>query len=705
MRTNTFDKLSFLSLFLVVILLPFFFLPFTNIPVEISKGLLLVIGLALCVIFWAIARFFDGKISFPKSVSILGGAGIVLIFLLSTIFSKTSFFGTMFDVGSFWFIFSSFLLMLCASIIFRTPKQAKIVLFGAILSSAIVLIFQGARLFVPELLSFGILAGKTDTILGSWNSFGLFAGFSALMSLLVVEFFSTTKIEKWILGALTTLSIILIAVVNFPLVWVLLGISSLIIFIYKISISAKENQATDTAQKGVRFPALSFTVIMITLLFFIAGASVGTILPNRLGIQNNEVGPSFISTMLVTKSVIKESPVLGIGPNKFSEAWAMYKPISVNSTIKGNDFWNVAFNSGSGLLPTLVSTTGILGILAWLVFFVLFITSGIKSVFSSIKNGVNWETMAFFVLSLYLFISSFFYSTGPVIFLLAFAFAGIFIGLSASNRSGGEISFSFLNDHRKSFFSLLLIFLVIILSAATSFKYVERFVSVAYFRKAITTPTISVAEASINRAIALYPNDLYLRAYAQVYLVKFNSLVSKGDSLTEAEKADLQVNLDQAVNSAQLAAGYDSVSKTYSSKNYLNFQTLGSVYQILASFGVKDAYSKAVEAYKLASVLNPLNPGIKLEMANASFADGKTKEAKEYANAALSLKPDYINALVVLSQIAKKEGDNAKALSYARTALSLSPADKNLIQYVDSLKSGSASNADASSGDTDKKKQ
>src|SRR3989338_6315355 len=101
MNSNTFDRLSFLSLFLVIVLLPFFFLPFTGIPVEISKGVLLVVGLALSVIFWAMARFFDGKVVFQKSWILVSGAGVVLAFLLSTLFSsnrEVSFFGAMFDI-------------------------------------------------------------------------------------------------------------------------------------------------------------------------------------------------------------------------------------------------------------------------------------------------------------------------------------------------------------------------------------------------------------------------------------------------------------------------------------------------------------------------------------------------------------------------------------------------------------------------------
>jgi hypothetical protein len=681
MRSNIFDRLSFLSLFLVVVLLPLFCLPFTNIPIETSKGLLLVLGLAFCVIFWAIARFSDGQIVFPKSWLLASGFGIALVFLLSALFSgssQVSLFGTMFDVSSFWFIFTGFIFMLMCSVVFKTPGRAKVVLLGTILSSVLFLLFQIAHLFMPTILSLGILSGKTANVLGSWNALGLFAGFSCLLFLLIVEFFPISKKRKILLEVFMLLTVFLIMAVNFSLVWILLGIFSLIIFVYKVSTTFQK-----VGEEGEKrhFPVVSFIVLIIALMFVMSGQFIGNFLPDRLQVSNSEVGPSLGATMSVTKGVLVKHPVFGIGPNRFGEAWSMYKPGVVNNT----QFWDISFNSGSGLLPTLTATTGILGILAWVIFLVLFLIAGVKSIFSSIKNGVNWETMAFFVLSLYLFISSFFYSTGVAMFLLALAFAGVFVGLVASN-SGKEISFSFLNDHRKSFFSMLALILVLILSAAASFKYVERFVSVSYFGKSLSATTVPVAENSISKAISLYSNDLYLRTYSQIYLVKLNSLANKGTSLSEAEKADLQTSFQQAVNSAQMATTYDP-------SNYLNFQLLGSVYQSVGALGVKDAYSKAGEAYKIASDLNPLNPGLKLAMASASFIDGKIQDAKDYANAALTLKGDYIDALITLSQIAKKEGDNSKALSYAKAALSLAPDNKDLISYVNSLGSSASTPA------------
>lgn len=700
MHSNIFDKLSFLSLFLVIILLPFFFLPFTNIPIENSKGALLVIGLVFCIIFWAIARFSDGKISLPKSLGLLGGAGVVLSFLLSAVFSKTSqvsFFGTMFDIGTFWFIFSSFLLMLMSAIIFRDPKRMKMVLFGSMLSGIAVLIFQSVHLFLPKFLSLGFLVEKTDNLLGSWNAFGIFIGFFALMLLFLVEFFPTKKMEKLIFQILIIFSIILIAVVNFPFVWILLGIATLIIVAYKVSTNLER---TEEREKKA-FPLTCFIVGLISLLFFLNPlipisnpVYLGNVIPNLLHISNTEVSPSFGATMLVTKSVLKKDPVFGIGPNKFGTAWSMYKPTTVNSTV----FWNTVFSSGSGLLPTFATTTGILGIVSWLIFFTLFIMGGVKSIFSSIKNGTNRETMAFFVLSFYLFVACFFYSGGAVVFLLAMAFAGIFLGLFASNHKKGEILISFLDDHRKSFFSILFLIVIIIFSAAVSFKYIERLTSLSYFRKALVAPKVPEAESAINKALALYVNDLYLRAYVQVYLVKLNALVGKNDStLSDTNKADLQTNLSQAINGARLAIAFNST-------NYLNLETLGSIYQVAGSLGVKDAYDSAIEQYKIASTLNPFNPGIKLAIANTYFQNGKNKDAKDYANTALSLKGDYVDALILLSRIARSEGSNTSALSYAQTALSFLPDNKDLLQYIDSLRSSNSSSADSSGTTTDKTK-
>ena len=133
MLSNIFDRVSFWALFAVIALLPVFFAPFTHIPIDISKGLLLVAGVVVSIVFWAMARFSDGRIVLPRSWLLLSGCGVLSAMFLSALFSGTlqvSLFGIMLDVGSFYFMLATFLLMLTSSVILQDVKDAKLIFLG-----------------------------------------------------------------------------------------------------------------------------------------------------------------------------------------------------------------------------------------------------------------------------------------------------------------------------------------------------------------------------------------------------------------------------------------------------------------------------------------------------------------------------------------------------------------------------------------------
>jgi len=688
MLSHVLDRISFWALFLVIVLLPLFVLPFTNIPIEISKGLLMVVGLSVSIIFWTLARFFDGEIVLPRSSLLLSGFAMSLVFFLSAIFSttpKVAMFGTMLDVGSFWFMFATFLLMLfSALVVMRDSGNAKKIFLGIIISSSAVLLFQVIHLFFPGALSLGLLPQKMDNVFGSWNSFGILAGFSSIISLFLLEFFSMSGGVKWFLGGLVLFATAVVALVNFPFVWGLLGVSALIIFVYKISFYSKLGAQASKAD----FPIFSLIVMMASLLFFMSGQFIGGYIPNKLGLVNIDISPTFKATTLVTKSVLAKDPVLGMGPNRFADAWALYKPASINTS----SFWDTAFNSGSGLLPTFASTTGGLGLLSLLVFFGLFLTVGLKSLFATLQHGTNQEITAFFVASLYLFVSSLFYVPGSAVILLAFAFAGIFVGLYSTVHRNGKISLMFLQDPRKGFISIFLLVFVMIAAAALTFRYLEKFASVTHFRSALSSPTIPEAEASIAKALTLHQNDLYLRTYALINILKLNSLVSESKSATDEVKAELQQRFDNAVNGALVAISYNK-------ENYSNYKMLGLVYETVAPLSNAEMYQNAVEAYTAASNLNPGNPGLKLDMARVSLLQKKYKEAKEYSDQALALKADYIDGYLMLSQVNVAEGNRTLAISNAEKALALVSANtdsqtyKDLQSYVNALRNGNTPTA------------
>ncbi len=672
MLSNILDRISFWSLFSVIVILPLFFLPFTGIPIENAKNLLLVVGLAITVIAWAAARFSDGEIVIPKSWVLLSGAVVTLVFLVSSLLSggaEISMFGIMLDTGTFWFMFASFMLMLVSALIIKDEKKGKIIFYGLLSSFVFILFFQILRFIMPNTLSFGVFGGKAGNLFGSWNSFGILVGLVNLMALFAVEFLDVSRKVKLLMGGIVVFTLIMAAVVNFSLVWTLLGIFAMVIFIYRISLSSRREAS---------FPAFSFAVVIVSLLFVMSGQFIGSYLPNLIGVSDSEVGPSFSSTMTIAKATFKTDPLFGVGPNRFAEAWAMYKPAIINQSL----FWDSSFNYGSGLIPTLAITTGIMGVLAWFAFIVLFLINGVKTIFTAMKKSLGYEVSIFFLIALYMLASLFFYSAGSASFLLTFALLGVYIGISSSVKEEREWSLSFVDGTKRKFFTILSLVFIMIASAGVSFKFLERFASVYYFENAITTKEINVAEKAISKAILLYPNDLYYRTYSNVYLAKLSNLIYKDSALTDVEKEELKFDLDSTINGAGLAANYNP-------KNYLNFQSLGAIYYSTGLFGSEGAYDNAIAAYQKASELNPLNPGLKLSIANAYLQQDKTKEARDYATEALTLKGDFVDAMIVLAKVEKKSGNQQLAVSYAEQALALYPGNKDLNDFVTLIKTGS----------------
>ena len=690
--SKIFDKISFWSLFITIISLPFFFLPFTKIPVEISKGLILVSGLSVSIIFWAIARFFDRKIIIHRSWIFWSALIVLFVTFLSSIFSKAigfSLFGTLLDTGSFFFIFAAFLLMFFSSLIFKDKKAIDLISKGLIISFFASVVFQIAHVFLPKILSFGTLLQKTDNLVGTFNSFSIFAGLVIIFSMLVLSFTVTSKANKYILGLAILISVFLIALNNFSFIWLVLGIFSLFIFIYKISFASDVNSVTENLEERNKnkFAVIPFLMVIISVLFLLGVKDIGNLAPSYFGISNMEIRPSLSTTFDVAKGALIKNPILGLGSNTFSSAWDLHRDVSINDT----NFWGPSFEFGSGIFPTYMITGGFIGLLAWAFFLVIITLFILKNLFSKkIKNLPDSRIPLFLIMSLYLFVVAFFYPVSPVLILLAFAFLGIFIGAS---NSGKEINLEFLKNSRKTFIAVVALVIIILATIAAEFKYTERFISISYFQKTVAASSVELAEKNINKAVALYSNDLYLRTYTQVYLLKFKTISTKGASITDSEKLELKDSFDKSIAAGELAVRYNK-------NNYLNFKSLGIAYETFATYGIQNAGNMAVEMYKKASELSPQNPGLKLDVARVSFMLGDNENAKKYALESFDLKKDYIDAMITLSQILKAEGDSKGAMMYGQLALSYDPMNTKLAQFVDSINIQETSLVGSNNSDT-----
>ena len=88
-KIDFFNKLSFVLLLFTIFACFFFFIPFSPVTLEASKGFLLSVGATLSLFFWFVARLGEGKFVIPKDKLVLFGGVIPLIFLVSSFFSPS----------------------------------------------------------------------------------------------------------------------------------------------------------------------------------------------------------------------------------------------------------------------------------------------------------------------------------------------------------------------------------------------------------------------------------------------------------------------------------------------------------------------------------------------------------------------------------------------------------------------------------------
>ena len=662
------NGISFVSLLATFFLSIFFFIPYLSLPLEASKGILLSVGVTVSIFFWLLARLMDGKFTIPKDRIVLFAFFIPLVCLVSALFSSSpylSLFGQGFETGTFGAMLLFFIILFLSSIYFQTEKRLSYffnsLFIGAGILAAVEItsIFVNLSKFLPGIfqsISFG-------NLFGTWNDFALFFGGIIILALVTLELKPLKALSKIGLFLLVIAGLFFLAIVNTTFIWMMTGIFALIIFVYSISVHRAESINTDSENnKAKPVPVLAFIVVLVCLLFLIGSDSIGVFVTQYFGISNLSVTPSVSSTMHIAREVITHHPIVGTGPNTFVLDWSIWKPASLLQTT----FWNADFTAGSGLIPTFAITTGILGILAWLLFLCVFVLRALQSLRVALKNTFsNYLIMSSFLLSLYFWIALLISTSNVVNVMIAFASTGVFLGVLVSKKVIHMYNGSFLRDPRTSFFSILALVVLMIASLSTTYIYAEKFTALIYSSRAqqadTTLPSLQAAEANMDKAILLDSNDQYYRALSQIYISEMNAVLSSKTLSQDEIKTDAQNLVTRAETSAQAAI---SKNPTY----YVNWVNLGDIYSAFASIGVNGAYDNANTSYDKALVYAPSDVAILLSKSQLEIINKNTDTARALAEQALTAKPNYTDALFALAQIDQTAGNTTLALSEAKQA-------------------------------------
>lgn len=684
-----FEKMAFILLLLLPFVLPLFFIPSNVFPFQFGKMILLSVFVLVAFGLWVLARLKDGNFVLPSSILTLAAFGILIVTGVSGLFSgdiRWSFIGQSIDLGTVGALAVFVLLLFLVPIVFKTKDRIFYAYLLFFASFFIVAFFQILRLvFGVEFLSFGIFTNASSNLLGRWNDLGVFFGIGTVLSLITLELISLGKTFKSLLYVALAISLFFLAAVNFSPVWYILGIFSLIFLVYIVSFDKSEALQSEFSvlenSEGNRsnfrkIPFTSLTVLLISLAFILAGNQISGFTIDKLGIGQIQAPPTWSDTVSVAKGALSADPILGSGPNKFYGEWLKYKPDVINS----GPFWNVDFNFAVGLVPTFMLTTGILGIIAWLIFLGLFLFVGFRSILSTIGDRVSrYLVTSSFLVALFLWVVNLFYVPSVPVVAMTFLFTGLFV---ASSYQGGVLktrTISFVEDPRKGFVSVMSLILLLIGTVAVGYSYVGKFIASVYFQKGVvvfnSTGNLDQTENYIRKAISLDGNlAYYYRTLVQIGMMRMSSILSqdpKGvsiDSLQAQFQSVLSTTLDSALKAVDIAPD-----------DYQNWISKGQIYEALVPFKeIGRTYESANEAYQKALSLNPKSPAIFLTFARLEASKGDTLKSKEYIAQALQHRNSYTEAIFLLSQIQAAEGKIDDAIESVQAASYLSPNDSGV---------------------------
>src|SRR3989344_2468842 len=649
------------SLYLIVFFTPFWFLPFTIAPLDINKTFLVSVLAIVGFIAWLGRAVYSGRVMFPKTM--LGVALVVwlVVLLVSSIFSVSPSVSLWADEVSAFF--NSAMLVLVALLAAATLQKGSdfattyLLLFAA---ATLVMVFELIQMvFGFNMLPWAFAQGRAFNPIGSLNSLGIFF---FILLVTVVPFLedARTTLSRSLFGAIALVSFLFVVLVNFAYVWAAVGLVSLVLLAYSLSRTG-----------GKKFVG-ALVLLLVSVLLYLATNQVGVLLSRDNGSRIFDIPldatPNFSTTLQLGKNALKDHAMLGYCPGTFEYIWDSFKDRSFNDTA----FWSFRFASGSSLVATLLATTGILGVLAFLGVLVLFLVLGMRVLGNSQEGTDKVFGLASFSGSLFLLSSWFFYPVTASIAILTFLSMGMLIAHAVRFHMIEQVSVPILSDSVKGFVSALLIILLMVFGVVGLYISGEKYLASVFYGKgliALQGGNVNTAEIQFSRAVSFDSGkDQYYRSLAQVSFAKLQrTLENAGNKAPDDVRNESYITLSNAISNAKAATNANPVDA-------INWQLLGQIHEAVMPF-VDGAGDVAIDAYKKAIERAPTSPALRDDISRVYITQGNYVEANVHLEEAVKLKADYTVAHFRMAQIAALKGNVKDATRNAENAALTAPND------------------------------
>lgn len=413
------------------------------------------------------------------------------------------------------------------------------------------------------------------------------------------------------------------------------------------------------------------------------GVSVFNILPGQ------PFSPRFLSlnaSWQIAVDSLKESPLLGVGPGNYLTAFNRFRPLFYNF----GDLWAIKFTTASNFYLSVLTETGLLGIIGIALLLVTFYKDARREFKES--KLVQWGFAGVAPLvSLILLLVLLAVFPGTLV-LIVFLFILLSLNtktkqttLNLTSKAEGDN----VQAEVASRFPAFLIAAPIIVLVLYFFLRGARIVQAEYiFKKSVDALVANNAQGTydlMRQAIAVNPKvDRYRATFSRVNLLLANAVVQRAVANAQAQEGEkTQVSEEDRNSIAQLVQQAISEGKATVALNPLragNWEILARTYQAVAPLA-QGADQFAVQTFRQAIALDPLNPNLRIALGGIYFA------GKDYDNAinvfnlvATTVKPDSANAHYNLAYALKEKGEIDAAIREMTTVLDLIK-DKNSEDY------------------------
>lgn len=619
MKSSILDNLNFYFTLGLTLLIPVFFLPVTSEYYDFNKQALLILVAGASLLIWAVNTVIKKQVRLVRSPLGLPLLAILASWVASSLFQTPNKLDAFLEPGQTGTIVSLIVIFFTTINSIHTRKQLETLVYTLIGS-------LGLFALISILWSSG-LAGKIiqlDYLKSSlWSPTG---------------------------NPFTTLSVLI------------LGLPFLAILLIK------DKSNPSKLKLGLTAGTLFLTVISSALLSY------------RLFFQSEATRPIFLpqsTSWSIALESLKSSALLGTGPGTYLSDFTRFRPISFNTT----DIWNVRFNNSSNYYLQLLSTIGIIGLAAQLLFITkvigLFRNSLKANPDSSLRTIITASTTTAMIalISLVAIPSSVLLQTLIIIYLAIAIVAYKQLGSSLVHEANIDIVAASDTGIKSPILPWIGLLVSILIVAPVFYLAGRAYLAEILFQKAIVAAAKNDGKTTYDTLIeAIRTNpykDTYHVAYSQTNVLLANSIAASTTTLTDEQKNTIAQLIQQSVNYAKNAVALNPLKVT-------NVENLAVIYRNLISLA-KDADAWTKASYQQAINLDPVNPNLRISLGGVFYSLKDYDTAITIFQQATQLKPNLANAYYNLSSAYKAKNDYQNALTAMQAVLNL--LDKNSTDY------------------------